>query len=163
MTVLRACLMAVMLASAVGCQAETRAQPVQPTAEDAPQAGLKIVPLRIRTAQGSHDFQVEVAQTGEQQAKGLMFRKKVEPNRGMIFPFPSPRPASFWMKNTLVPLDMLFIRPDGTIAMIAAETVPLSLEPVGTGEAIAAVLELAGGRAAELGIREGDRVSWPRR
>jgi uncharacterized membrane protein (UPF0127 family) len=156
------CLLAAMLAMAAGCQAETHAQLAEPAAENAPQSGLEVVPLRIRSASAVHDFQVEVAQTEQQQAKGLMFRKKVEPGRGMIFPFPNPRPASFWMKNTLVPLDMLFIRPNGTIAMIAAETIPLSLEPVGTGEAITAVLELAGGRAAELGIREGDKVSWPR-
>jgi len=68
--------------------------------------------------------------------------------------------VGFWMKNTLVPLDMIFIRADGTIVRIAAQTVPLSLESVGSGEPVAAVLEIAGGRAAELGIRAGDRVSW---
>ena len=77
----------------------------------------------------------------------------------MIFPFPQPRMASFWMRNTLIPLDMIFIRADGTIARIAAKTVPHSLEPVSSGEPVAAVLEIAGGRAAELGIGEGDRVS----
>jgi len=66
------------------------------------------------------------------------------------------------MKNTLIPLDMIFIRADGTVALIAANTVPLSLEPVPSLEPIAAVLEIAGGRAAELGIQAGDKVSWAR-
>jgi uncharacterized membrane protein (UPF0127 family) len=90
-----------------------------------------------------------------------MFRERLGPNEGMIFPFPSPRPASFWMKNTLIPLDIIFIRSDGSIARIAANTVPHSLEPVAVGEPVGAVLELRGGRSAELGIGEGDRVSWP--
>jgi uncharacterized membrane protein (UPF0127 family) len=89
-----------------------------------------------------------------------MFREKLGPGEGMLFPFPQPRPASFWMKNTLIPLDMLFIRADGTIARIAANTVPHSLDPVAVAEPVAAVLEIAGGRAAELGINEGDRVTW---
>jgi uncharacterized membrane protein (UPF0127 family) len=89
-----------------------------------------------------------------------MHRQSLAPDRGMIFPYDQPRPASFWMKNTLIPLDMIFVRSDGTIARIAAETVPLSLEPVPSLEPVAAVLEIAGGRAAELGIQPGDRVRW---
>jgi uncharacterized membrane protein (UPF0127 family) len=118
------------------------------------------VPLTITSANGVHHFTVEVAATVEQQERGLMFRHAVGADEGMIFPYDPPVPASFWMKNTLVPLDMIFIRADGTIARIAANTVPLSLEPVPAGEPVAAVLELRGGRAAELGIREGDRVDW---
>jgi uncharacterized membrane protein (UPF0127 family) len=89
-----------------------------------------------------------------------MFRSALAADEGMIFPFPQPRMASFWMRNTLIPLDMIFIRADGTIARIAAETVPHSEEGVGSGEPVAAVLEIRGGRAAELGIGEGDRVVW---
>lgn len=163
MTLRYACVSAALLAAATGCQAEPQPAAAAPVAGAVAQTGLKVVPLQIRSANGSHSFQVEVAGTDEQQALGLMFRERVAPDRGMIFPFASPRPASFWMKNTLVPLDMLFIRGDGTIAMIAANTIPLSLEPVGTGEAVVAVLELAGGRTAELGIREGDRVTWQQR
>ena len=81
-------------------------------------------------------------------------------DRGMIFPYDPPREVAFWMKNTLIPLDMIFIRADGTIAGIAANTVPLSLEPVPSVEPVVAVLEIAGGRAAELGIKPGDRVEW---
>lgn len=78
----------------------------------------------------------------------------------MIFPFETERVASFWMKNTLIPLDMIFIRSDGTIVNIEANTVPLSLQPVYSSGPVSAVLELAGGRAAELGIKPGDTVEW---
>ena len=118
------------------------------------------MPLTIASKGGTHRFFVEVAVTPEQQAQGLMHRQSLAPDQGMIFPYDPPRPASFWMKNTLIPLDMIFIRPDGTIARIAENTVPMSLEPVPSLEPVSAVLEIAGGRAGELGIREGDKVSW---
>ena len=89
-----------------------------------------------------------------------MNRHGLAPDAGMLFPFDPPRPASFWMRNTLIPLDMIFIRPDGSIARIAANTVPMSETPVAVAEPMTAVLEIGGGRAAQLGIREGDRVSW---
>jgi uncharacterized membrane protein (UPF0127 family) len=89
-----------------------------------------------------------------------MNRSELAPDRGMIFPFDPPRGASFWMKNTLIPLDMIFVATDGSIANIAANTVPLSLEPVLSEGPVGAVLELAGGRAAELGIKPGDKVDW---
>ncbi|WP_243444666.1 DUF192 domain-containing protein [Sphingosinicella humi] len=122
---------------------------------------LDQIELQIQTDAATHPFTVEVARTPDEQARGLMFRESLAPNVGMLFPFPEPRPASFWMKNTLIPLDMIFVRPDGTIARIAVNTTPLSLAPVGVGEPVAAVLEIAGGRSVELGIDEGDRVSWP--
>jgi uncharacterized membrane protein (UPF0127 family) len=126
-------------------------------------AGLEQVPLTIRTAAGAqHRFTVEVARTPEEQAQGLMNRPSLAPDRGMIFPHEPPRMASFWMKNTLIPLDIIFVRPDGTIANIAENTVPLSLEPVPSIGPVGAVLELAGGRTAELGIKAGDRVEWAR-
>jgi uncharacterized membrane protein (UPF0127 family) len=78
----------------------------------------------------------------------------------MIFPFEPPRGASFWMRNTLVPLDMIFVRADGSIANIAANTVPYSEEPMTSEGPVAAVLEIAGGRSAELGIKPGDKVEW---
>ncbi len=118
------------------------------------------MPLTVRSGTRSHRFTVEVARTADEQARGLMFRESLGANQGMIFPFDPPREASFWMKDTLIPLDMIFIRIDGTIARIAANTTPHSLAPVGSGEPVAAVLEIRGGRAAELGIREGDRVEW---
>ena len=118
--------------------------------------------LTIRSGARDHRFTVEVARTGEEQAQGLMFRDSLAPDRGMLFPMDPPREASFWMKNTLIPLDIIFIRADGTIARIGANTVPHSLDPVASLEPVAAVLEIRGGRSAELGIREGDRVDWRR-
>ena len=126
-------------------------------------AGLDQVPLTVTTTSGkTHRFTVEVARTPAQQAQGLMNRQTLAPDRGMIFPYDVPTPASFWMKNTLIPLDMIFIRSDGTVARIEANTAPLSLDPVAAGEPVGAVLELAGGRAAELGITAGAKVAWPR-
>ena len=142
---------------------QNRLATTQVPAVEAPRTspfGLDIVPLEILSASGTHRFNVEVARTPDQQSQGLMFRNSLAADMGMIFPFPQPRMASFWMRNTLIPLDMIFIRADGTIARIAANTVPGSEESVLSGEPVAAVLEIRGGRAAELGIREGDRVSW---
>ena len=129
------------------------------TADQEPSA-LEVMPLQIRSGSRTHSFQVEVARTPEEQAQGLMFRKSLAPDRGMLFPFIPPRPASFWMKNTLIPLDIIFIRPDGTIARIAVNTVPHSEQRVAVQEPMAAVLELAGGRSVQLGIKAGDRVAW---
>lgn len=118
------------------------------------------VPLTIKSAKTTHKFLVEVARTPAEQERGLMFRAHIDPNGGMIFPMDPPRFASFWMKNTVSSLDLLFIRTDGTIARIAADAVPYSLSPIESGEPVAAVLEIAGGRAAELGISEDDKVTW---
>jgi uncharacterized membrane protein (UPF0127 family) len=120
------------------------------------------VPLTIASGARTHRFTVEVARTVEEQATGLMNRSSLAPDRGMIFPFETPREASFWMKNTLIPLDIIFVRTDGRIANIEANTVPLSLEPVLSVGPVGAVLEIPGGRSAELGIKPGDKVSWKR-
>ena len=119
------------------------------------------VQLVISSPTKSHRFQVEVARSEAEQQRGLMFRERLAPDRGMIFPMSPPRFASFWMKNTVIPLDMIFIREDGSIAKIAADTVPYSLAPVPSDEPVVAVLEIAGGRAAELGIAVDDKVRWP--
>tara|TARA_R110000824_G_scaffold209_24_gene1157 strand:+ start:8464 stop:8967 length:504 start_codon:yes stop_codon:yes gene_type:complete len=124
------------------------------------EAGLKQVPLSIKTSDATHEFVVEVAESGAEQAQGLMFRTKLAPDKGMIFPFAKDRVASFWMKNTVIPLDIIFIRRDGTIESIAANTTPYSLAPVRSNEPIATVLEIAAGRAAELGIGPEDSVTW---
>jgi hypothetical protein len=139
--------------------------PQTPTAAEVragAQAGLMTEPLTIHSANGEHRFTVEVAATPDQQETGMMFRRSVAGDRGMIFPYDPPQEVAFWMKNTLIPLDMIFIRPDGRIGRIAANAVPESLDPVPSGQPIAAVLEIGGGRSAELGIREGDRVDWTR-
>ena len=124
-----------------------------------PQTGLEEVKLKITSDGAVHRFTVEVARTPEQQEHGMMFRTELAPDRGMIFPYDPPQNVGFWMKNTLIPLDIIFIRANGSIARITT-AVPHSLEPVPAGEPVAAVLEIAGGRAAELGIKEGNRVEW---
>ena len=129
-------------------------------AEQGAQTGLVQVPLTIHSANGDHRFMVEVAATPEQQERGLMFVKSLAGNRGMIFPYDPPQQVAFWMKNTLIRLDIIFIRADGRIARIA-DAKPLDETPLPSGEPAAAVLEIRGGRAAELGIRPGDRVQWP--
>ena len=108
----------------------------------------------------AHKFDVEVARTDAEQDRGLMFRTSLPENGGMLFPFAKPRIGSFWMKNTLIPLDMLFVRADGSIDRIAENTIPESLEPVVSGGEVSAVLELAGGTAARLGIDESAKVTW---
>ena len=128
---------------------------------------VRTIPVRIVGAGGEHVFQAEVAETQAEQARGLMYRTDLVADSAMLFaPYPpgggEPRETSFWMKNTPTSLDIVFIRSDGTIARIAENTVPFSEAPVSSGEPVSAVLELRGGRASELGIGEGDRVSWAR-
>ncbi|BBD96518.1 DUF192 domain-containing protein [Sphingobium amiense] len=118
------------------------------------------LPLLIRSGGGTHRFDVEVARTPAEQAQGLMFRRSLPEDGGMLFPMEPPRTASFWMKDTLIPLDLLFVHTDGSIAFLKAQAQPYDRTPVSAGVPVAAVLELRGGRAAELGISEGDRVSW---
>ena len=127
---------------------------------DGANTGLERVALTIEQDGATHRFTVEVADTPERQATGMMHRAAMLPDEGMLFPFPRPRIASFWMKNTLIPLDMIFVRADGSIDRIAENTVPHSLEPVSSGGEVAAVLELAGGTAARLGLTEQAVVRW---
>jgi len=115
--------------------------------------------LTIHSANGAHKFDVDIAATPEQQETGLMFRQALQPDEGMIFPYDPPASVAFWMKNTLIPLDIIFIRADGSIARITTAKA-LDLTPVPSGEPIGAVLEIRGGRAAELGISEGDKADW---
>jgi uncharacterized protein len=123
-------------------------------------AGLTQTTLCITGGAKTRSFTVEVAATSMEQAKGLMFRTELADNAGMIFPFREPRVASFWMKNTVIPLDIIFVRSNGTIESIAENTVPYSTDPVEAGEPVTAVLELRGGLTAELGIGAGDTVRW---
>lgn len=114
--------------------------------------------LAIATAEGTREFSVEVAADEATRERGLMFRKEVPSGTGMLFDFNPARPVAFWMKNTLIPLDIIFIGVDGRIMNIAERTVPQSLTPVPSEGAARAVLEIAGGAASRLGIRPGDRV-----
>ncbi|MBV6632472.1 MAG: DUF192 domain-containing protein [Alphaproteobacteria bacterium] len=136
--------------------------PAQSLYNPQPQTGLAEAPLSIRTLTGErHEFTVEVAETPRQQAIGMMFRRKAPRDRGMLFPFEKPRVASFWMKNTLVSLDLLFIEQGGRIATIHRRAQPQSLEPMSSGVPVIAVLELAGGEADRRDIRTGDLVEHP--
>jgi uncharacterized protein len=121
---------------------------------------LSTIPLAIQTARGSVRYRVEVARTSREQATGMMYRLRVPPHTGMLFPMIPPRRASFWMMNTFVSLDLVFIRADRTISSIAADATPRSLTPIESDEPVVAVLELKGGEAARRGIRPGDRVRW---
>ena len=118
-------------------------------------------PLTIVTASGRHAFQVEVARDDAARAQGLMYRRSLAPDSGMLFDFKRVEPVSMWMQNTYVSLDMLFIRPDGTVARVAQNTEPLSTRTIPSGEPVLAVLEVVAGTAARLGIKAGDRVEHP--
>jgi len=151
----------ILILSASGCKGEADAK------GNAAAAAAAKVAVTIRSMNGPHVFNVEVARSPAEQERGLMYRTDIPQDGGMLFaPYPAdggpPREASFWMKNTPTPLDIIFIRPDGTIARIAENTIPQSTDTVDSGEPVAAVLEILGGKSAELGISEGDKVSWPR-
>lgn len=118
----------------------------------------KIEPLTIATDGDATMFTVEIADTELTRERGLMFRQRLPEGHGMLFDFGEPRPVSMWMKNTYIPLDMLFIRADGSIAYIAENTVPKSLDTIGITEPVLAVLELPAGTVKKKDIRAGDVV-----
>lgn len=151
-------LFAVSLVLLAACGPQPAATEPQLAPRSAP-SGLDLVQLTIHSGTRRHAFIVEVARTEAQQAQGLMNRRTLSPDAGMLFPFDPPRPASFWMRDTLIPLDLIFIRPDGTIASIVTG-VPMSEAQMAIDEPLTAVLEIPGGRAAQLGIGPGDRVTW---
>lgn len=118
--------------------------------------------LVIAGQSGRHDFDVELAVNPDQRAQGLMYRRMMAADAGMLFDFGArPQRASMWMKNTFIPLDMLFIAGNGRIESIVERTVPHSLETVSSRGPVRAVLELNGGTVARLGIAPGDRVEHP--
>ncbi|MDE2595638.1 MAG: DUF192 domain-containing protein [Sphingomonadales bacterium] len=125
-----------------------------------PESGLPVIPLTVTHQGKPHVFRVEVARSSQEQAKGLMFRTAMGADEGMIFPTDPPRQAAFWMKNTVIPLDIIFVGTDGRISNIAANAVPYSEEALPSTGMVKGVLELNGGRTAELGIVPGDTVSW---
>ena len=118
-------------------------------------------PLTIVSQTGRHAFQVEVARNDADRAQGLMYRRNMAPDRGMLFDFGRVQPISMWMQNTYIPLDMIFIRADGTIARVAENAEPLSTRTIPSGEPVRAVLEVNGGTAARLGVKPGDRIEHP--
>ena len=124
-----------------------------------PQHGLPVEALQITTHDGhTHRFRVEIADNDASRERGLMFRKSLGPDAGMLFDFHTTQYVSFWMKNTLIPLDMVFIDARGTVVNVAANATPLSEANIPSAGPVLAVLELRGGRAAQLGIQAGDQV-----
>ncbi len=118
-----------------------------------------LLPLRIHTSSGEHNFMIEPALTPQQQAKGLMGRTKMDDDYGMLFPISPPQPMTMWMENTLIPLDIVFIGPDRRIVRIVTGQ-PLDRTLLPSGGSVIAALELKGGITKKLGIRAGDRVEW---
>jgi uncharacterized membrane protein (UPF0127 family) len=121
-------------------------------------AEARLEAVEVITSRGRARFQVEIAVTQAEQAKGLMFRKSLAPDRGMLFTYKRPQPVAYWMKNTLIPLDIIYIQPDGRILSIVRNARPHDETPLPSGGLVLGVLEIAGGRAAQLGILPGDRV-----
>lgn len=159
-----------LLITAVGCSplaagstsaqgtATASAQPAPLTVH--PVSGLTVVPLTVTSANGAHVFKVEVASTPSEQERGLMFRQTMGADEGMIFPMSPARPTAFWMKNTVIPLDIIFIGPDHKVLNVAANAVPYDMTPLPSDGDAAGVLELNGGRAAQIGMKPGDLVTW---
>jgi uncharacterized membrane protein (UPF0127 family) len=137
------------LAAATTGGAGTDGQPTLPT-----------IALTLVTASGRHKYSVELARTPAQQEAGLMYRKAMARNRGMLFPFDPPRPVGFWMENTILSLDLIFIDAGGKVAQIAANAKPFSRDIIGRNAPTAAVLELVAGEAARIGLRPGDRAEF---
>jgi uncharacterized protein len=117
--------------------------------------------LVLKTDSGEHSYSVEVADTDRERARGLMFRRSLPDTSGMIFLYEPPQPVGMWMRNTYIPLDMIFIAADGTVRRVAANTEPFSTDIIASGGPVAAVLELNAGQAARIGVKPGDRVIFP--
>ena len=168
-TMLPRLLLPLLLASACAAQvpaaAPVQAPGVAPTVSAWREpAQLRDFPrgrLAIDRAGGRDEFDIWLADTPERSQQGLMFVRELPPDRGMLFPLANERVMSMWMKNTYIPLDMLFIGRDGRIMSIAADTTPLSTAIIDSGAPVYGVLELRGGESRRRGIRVGDRVRHP--
>jgi uncharacterized protein len=114
------------------------------------------------TDTGSYDFTVEVVDTPQSRAKGLMYRTDLAPDAGMLFDFKEERETAFWMQNTLIGLDMIFIRADGTVRTVHANAIPHDTTSIPSGGPVQFVLEIPAGRAAEIGLKPGDRLAHDR-
>jgi uncharacterized protein len=132
------------------------ADPAQEPLDRLPSADLS-----VESGGHSHPFKVWIAATEPRRNQGLMYVKSLPATRGMLFLFDAPQVASFWMKNTLIPLDLLFIAPDGRVIRIAENAVPLSEATIESMGVVSGVLEVAGGTSRRLGFKAGDRVHSP--
>ena len=117
--------------------------------------------LVLKTDSGDHNFNIEVATTDQERALGLMFRRSLPENSGMLFLYDQPQPAAMWMKNTLIPLDMVFISPEGKVHRIESNAEPFSTAVIPSEGDIVGVLELNGGEAGKIGLKQGDKVLYP--
>lgn len=131
-------------------------------AAPAPADATTVERLTIVTASGEHAFSVEIALTEDEREVGLMYRRSLAPDRGMLFDFGRETDVSMWMKNTYVPLDMVFLSADGRVSRVANNAEPLSTRIISSNGPAKYVVELAAGTAARIGIRPGDRVIQPR-
>ena len=146
---MRKCLATVLLSLSV-----LAAAPVAAYAQEV----MRVEPITIVTTDVAESFNAEVADSDATRERGLMFRQVMPKDQAMLFDFEQPRPVSMWMKNTLVSLDMLFVRADGSIAALAENTVPKSLDTIGVQEPVRAVVELAAGTLKRVGVKKGDHV-----
>ncbi len=145
-----------IVAAALLCLAPMSAPAVAQPAPAGATQGLE--PLKIHTASGDHAFSVEVMRTDTERARGLMFRRFLPRDRGMLFDFKTEQPVMMWMKNTYLPLDMVFISHDGVVVNVAENTEPLSERIIPSGAPTYAVLEINAGVANSIGLKPGDRV-----
>jgi len=127
----------------------------------APAVGEGLQSLTIETSTGRHVFQVEVASDDASRERGLMDRRYMAADHGMLFEFDRDAPVAFWMKNTYIPLDMIFIASSGVVTHVAANAEPLSERIIPSGGPCVAVLELNGGTAASIGLKVGDKIRHP--
>lgn len=114
--------------------------------------------LSIETKSGTYTFQVEIADTPQKRSRGLMFREQMQPTHGMLFDFKTDAPVSMWMENTILPLDMIFIKPDGIVHRIERGTTPFSREIISSGGPVSHVLELNAGISLQIGLEPGDEL-----
>lgn len=165
MTGLRECVLAALALPLLACSPQAAEQVPEASgsavaaANTHPVSGLEVIPVTVTTASGAHVIQAELAASREAQRQGLMFRTEMGPDEGMLFPYDEPEMMGFWMRNTVIPLDIIFIDETGTIINIEPG-VPYNEESVESERPGIAVLELNGGRSEELGIAPGDKVEW---
>jgi len=117
--------------------------------------------LVLNTATGAHTFKVEVVDTPESRAQGLMFVQNLAPDAGMLFDFKEERPVSFWMRNTFIPLDMIFVGADGVVKTVHVNAIPHDVTSIPSQVPVQFVLEIPGGRSVEIGLKPGDTMEHP--
>ena len=152
-------LAALVFAAACSPQQPGQTQPAAAASAVHPVSGLPVIPLQMTSRGKVHRFRVELARSEAEQQRGLMFRTAMGADEGMIFPYAPPQRVAFWMRNTVIPLDIVYIGADGRILNVA-HAAPYDERPLPSAGAVSGVLELNAGRTAALGIGPGDRVEW---